>query len=193
MRRRAEGGPASRGVWLSAALLALGPAPMRAGAEPAAASQEQLSAREAELAAVALSRRSEELAAEARDLREQVRTLTVSLAAARAELDVLRARAEAGAWRAAEAATPAAALTRESLGVVEANAAMELVVLDAGARDGVRSGMALSILRGDTVLARARVVDVRESISGALVERVEEEFPKAGDRAVVARTETRER
>jgi hypothetical protein len=154
---------------------------------------DRLLAREAELAAAALTARNAALTADVDALREQVRTLTVSLAVARAELDVLKARLDDGAWRAAQAATPAATLAREAMGVVEANAEMDLVVLDAGSRDGVRAGMRVSVLRRDAVIARAKVVDVRETISGALVEKVEKDFPKAGDRAVVARTETRER
>lgn len=45
-----------------------------------------------------------------------------------------------------------------------------LVVLDVGSRDGVRAGMPFTIFRQDQAVAQVMVVDVRKSISGAVIQ-----------------------
>lgn len=72
--------------------------------------------------------------------------------------------------------------------VVDANEALQYVVLDVGSDQGVRPGMQFSVLEGDQVLAQLRAEDVRETLSGAVVERVVgERFPTPDDRAIVTR------
>lgn len=45
-----------------------------------------------------------------------------------------------------------------------------LVVLNVGSRDGVRAGMPFTIFRQDQAVAQVMVVDVRKSISGAVIQ-----------------------
>ncbi len=73
---------------------------------------------------------------------------------------------------------------RRSLGeghVVGYKADLRLAVIDIGARNGVRVGMPLNIVRKDRLVGTALVVDVRDSVSGALVQ----EYFREGDRVEV--------
>ncbi len=113
----------------------------------------------------------------------QVRVLSAALAAARSESDGLRARLDGRVLGAA----PAAALPEGGARVLEANRELGLVVMDAGARQGVRAGMVLMAMRGPKPLARVRIVDVRRRVAGAVVEDVlpGSPYPGPGDRLVV--------
>ena len=59
-----------------------------------------------------------------------------------------------------------------------------LVVANVGSRHGVKLGMPFRVLREDKPLAEVRVVDVRESISGAIIQEQvsEKEAIRVGDR-----------
>jgi hypothetical protein len=59
------------------------------------------------------------------------------------------------------------------------------VVGNFGAREGVKIGMPLRVKRGDDVVARLRVVDVRERICGAIIQESGKEKIKVGDRLEV--------
>ena len=59
------------------------------------------------------------------------------------------------------------------------------VVGNFGARQGVKIGMPLRVKRGDDVVARLRVVDVRERICGAVIQECGKEKIKVGDRLEV--------
>mgnify|MGYP006920738890 FL=1 len=71
---------------------------------------------------------------------------------------------------------------------MDANPELGLVVLDQGARQGVRYGLTLTVLRDRRRVARLRVVDVRERVAGAAVEETARgDYPQTGDRAVLIR------
>ena len=59
-----------------------------------------------------------------------------------------------------------------------------LIVANLGSQQGVKIGMPFQVVRGDHLVARARVVDVRERISGAVIEEYSSntEKVKVGDR-----------
>ena len=59
------------------------------------------------------------------------------------------------------------------------------VVGNFGAREGVKIGMPLRVKRGDDVVAKLRVVDVRERICGAVIQESGKEKIKVGDRLEV--------
>ena len=59
------------------------------------------------------------------------------------------------------------------------------VVGNLGAREGVKIGMPLRVKRGDELVARLRVVDVRERICGAIIQESGKEKIKVGDRLEV--------
>jgi septal ring factor EnvC (AmiA/AmiB activator) len=72
----------------------------------------------------------------------------------------------------------------ESATVLRENSELQLVVLNVGRASGARLGMPFAIYQDNKVVARARVVDVRDTICGAMiVESVKK--PKPGDRAAV--------
>jgi hypothetical protein len=54
--------------------------------------------------------------------------------------------------------------------VVDVKPALALVVSDLGSRQGVKTGMPFQVWRGDRQIASVRVVDVRDSVSGAIVQ-----------------------
>ena len=54
--------------------------------------------------------------------------------------------------------------------VVSIDSGIGLVVFDAGRRSGIRVGTPVTILRGDRPLYSAMIVDVRESITGAVLQ-----------------------
>jgi hypothetical protein len=62
-----------------------------------------------------------------------------------------------------------------------------LVVGNLGARQGVKLGMPLRVVRSGKTVATLRVVDVREKISGAVVQELDSEKVKikVGDRLQV--------
>lgn len=72
--------------------------------------------------------------------------------------------------------------------VLDVNPDLRLVVLNVGLLQGARIGMPLVVLRGDRVIAELKIVDVRQRICGALIERTEKTVTlKTGDVARVAK------
>jgi len=69
--------------------------------------------------------------------------------------------------------------------VISVKEEWSFVVGNFGAREGVKIGMPLRVKRGDDVVAKLRVVDVRERICGAVVQESGKEKIKVGDRLEV--------
>jgi len=73
--------------------------------------------------------------------------------------------------------------------VLDVNPDLRLVVLNVGLVHGARVGMPLIVLRGDRVAAELKIVEVRQRICGALIERLETRVTlKAGDIARVTKS-----
>ncbi len=141
---------------------------------------------EARLVTVRLAQENAELRRAVAELTRRIRQLSVALAEAQAGLDVQEARRTA-------AATPPAVEPLDApreMRLVDVNTELGLVILDQGARQGVRYGLPLTVLRDRRRVARIRVVDVRERIAGAAVEETARgDYPQTGDRAVLIRPE----
>lgn len=76
-----------------------------------------------------------------------------------------------------------AAPTLESAQVLSLNWSLQLAVINLGSEQGVRLGMPFAVMRGDRVIARLKVVEVRKKISGAVVELMDRgNAVKVGDR-----------
>lgn len=74
--------------------------------------------------------------------------------------------------------------------VLDSNPKLNLVVLSAGADDGVRPGLVYRVVRERRVVARLRVVILRRRICAARVlEEGREEYPGIGDEAVLGQPE----
>jgi hypothetical protein len=69
--------------------------------------------------------------------------------------------------------------------VISVKEEWSFVVGSFGAREGVKIGMPLRVKRGDDVVAKLRVVDVRERICGAVIQESGKEKIKVGDRLEV--------
>jgi hypothetical protein len=67
-----------------------------------------------------------------------------------------------------------------------------IAVFNMGSRDGVRVGMPFQIFRGNKVIARAMVVDIRKDVCGAIVQELlgADNLVKTGDRGEVDPTRT---
>jgi hypothetical protein len=149
------------------------------------ATVEATQAQEALLAAPALAAENERLRAQVSELEARVSELTLSLAEARYALD----RWKVGASRLPAEPAVADSVPATGLAVLDANRELALVVLEGGSRSGLKPGVSLAVVRAERVLARVRVVDVRERIAGARIEALmADEYPERGDRAVVWRT-----
>jgi hypothetical protein len=84
-------------------------------------------------------------------------------------------------------AQPAVVGTIEAAKILEVNPKLRLVVLDVGAQQGARIGMPMRVWRDDRGVAELRIVEVRQKISGALIEKVENKVTlHAGDTARVS-------
>jgi len=81
-----------------------------------------------------------------------------------------------------EEAPPVEATLTNAL-VVATKPELSLLILNVGATHGTRIGTPFHILRGDQVIGQALVVDVRERISGAIIQNLSREDtpPKVGD------------
>jgi len=68
--------------------------------------------------------------------------------------------------------------------VISIKEELSLVVANVGSRQGVKVGMPFRLIRGDTEIGVVRVVDVREKISGAVIQSLDSEKNKikVGDR-----------
>lgn len=71
--------------------------------------------------------------------------------------------------------------------ILESKPALSLIVANVGSRHGVRIGTPFRIFRGSEVIGTAIAVDVRERISGAIVQSLSRETnqPRPGDRLSV--------
>jgi len=77
----------------------------------------------------------------------------------------------------------------ESATVLDVNPDLRLVVLNIGQAQGARVGMPMVVMRGERVIAELKVVEVRQRICGAVIDRVDHGITlKTGDVAHVART-----
>ena len=67
--------------------------------------------------------------------------------------------------------------------IVSVKDELALIVANVGLRHGVRLGMPFDVVRGDTVIGTIRFVDVRDKISGAIIQNLSKnETIKVGDR-----------
>ena len=141
---------------------------------------------ESRLVTARLAKEIAGLRSDLEDRAGRIRKLSEALAEAQALLDANEARRAEAVGAAAE--TPADAPVEAR--IADVNADLGLVILDQGARQGVRYGLPLTVLRDRRRVARIRVVDVRERIAGAAVEETARgDYPQTGDRAVLIRPE----
>ena len=141
---------------------------------------------EARLVTVRLAKEIAGLRSDLDDRNRRIRKLSEALAEAQAVLDVNEARRAQAVGSTAETPVDVPVEAR----IADVNADLGLVILDQGARQGVRYGLPLTVMRDRRRVARIRVVDVRERIAGAAVEETARgDYPQTGDRAVLIRPE----
>lgn len=132
-----------------------------------------------------LSRENNELRDQLARAQEQISSLQRELAEARIEYDVQNAKPRLAESRTAARDVSAADLL--NMRILEMNRDMKVAVVSGGASAGVKTGMKFHVLRDDQVIAQLRVVNVRESIAGGLIEQVNEDrFPEMGDKVILS-------
>jgi len=178
------------GMWLLAGTLAGGGAgwwcgrhwPADGAARPPAAPAAGRAAAEQEL----VRAQQAQLAAQARDqaaVAAQLRAWAARCASAEAELAELRRAAPAAGDRLP--APGAETLTGAPIRVVDVNAPLGMLVVDAGREQGVRAGMCFGVVHGRALVADVRVTEVRAAVSGVIIEQTYGgQRPVAGDRLV---------
>jgi len=135
----------------------------------------------------------------ARRLVEENLELQADIAQLRAERDGLLARLADGQYasdrlqvvpeRLSEVGQAQGSVSLAGWSVLEANRELGLVAVRAGARDGLRSGLMLAVIRDGGLVARVKIVEVRERIAAGHIEALAEgRFPQEGDRVVVWRS-----
>lgn len=150
---------------------------MGAGADPAA--------EEADLLARRLVKENLELQAEIAGLRSERDGLLARLAGEQYASDRLQVVYE----RLPDATQERMDVAPTGWRVVDANRDLGLVALSAGSMDGLRSGLPLAVVRDGVVVARVKIVEVRERVAAARIEALADaRFPQEGDRAVVWRS-----
>ncbi|MCX6997138.1 MAG: hypothetical protein NTV49_08630 [Kiritimatiellaeota bacterium] len=106
-------------------------------------------------------------------------------AAAQAEAALLRRTPPAAGSAETLPAAAAEALTGDPIRVLEVNAALSMLVVDAGRARGMRAGMCFGVVHEREPVADVRAVDVREALTGVVIERTYAgKTPVAGDRLV---------
>jgi hypothetical protein len=102
---------------------------------------------------------------------------------ARARMDVEAQLRSLSALVAAANNTPAEPTLMDG-NVISVKEEWSLVVGNVGEKQGVKMGMPMRVVRGDKVIARLRVVDVRQRICGAVIQEMDSgrEKIKVGDR-----------
>ncbi|HMO50867.1 MAG TPA: hypothetical protein PKE26_06940 [Kiritimatiellia bacterium] len=127
------------------------------------------------------------LKAQVEALSGQVERLLHQLAEAREASD--RVRVETGRPATAPQAGPVEVLVDDltRVRVLEVNRDMQVAVVSGGRQAGMKPGMRFHVLRGERVVGRIRLTDVRETIAGGLIEKMEQEgFPESGDRVILS-------
>ena len=144
--------------------------------------------REARLATLALADQNKVLRQEVLELEEQIRQLTVAFASARVESDQLRLQMDHAELGVDGLSVPSGLLAKDEIGIVDVNRSLRMVVIDAGVLRGVRPGMGFDVLREGRYVARLRAVDVRDTVTGAVIEDMEMQRPPIqGDRVIPQR------
>lgn len=145
----------------------------------------ELVTHEARLITARLARENETLKSELTVRDRRIRRLSEALADAQAALDIREARRAEWAGATPQDVPDA---PREAQ-VLNVNAELGMVILNQGAQQGVRYGLTMTVLRERRVVARVRVVDVRATVAGAVVEETTRgDYPKTGDRVTLVRS-----
>ena len=169
--------------------LAVRPVPAEPAAPEKPASRLAAQLRETQLRVEELAGKKEVLEKEKLDLEKQVASLTASLDKSQAVLDAAKTAnsGEIPASRVAEEQVNA--LTIQQARVLNVNRDLNMMVLNVGARQGIKPGVHFKILRNDVVIGGAQAVDVRREVCGALMIGAKESWPQRGDRAIPGKDE----
>ena len=119
---------------------------------------------------------------------QRVKELEAAVKAAQDEAEVLRkARPKAGSDEALPP-PPAATLNAPVIRVLEVNQSLRMLTVDVGAQGGMQAGMGFVVVREKTPVAEVRAADVRETLTGMVIEKVYAgQQPAPGDRLIVRR------
>jgi hypothetical protein len=145
---------------------------------------------EAVLVAEALAVENAILKEQLGSLRREVEALQVQLAEAMVHVDLARMRVAEVPPAVAATRTMDAGVMVDDLArvrILDVNRDQQVAVVSGGMRAGMKVGMRFHILREERIIAQLRLIDVRETVAGGLIERVEKNvFPESGDRLILS-------
>ena len=150
-----------------------------------AAAPLELEVIEARMVIEQLAEENRILQQEVLDLRERLSKVSASHAETLVVLDQTRDDIEKDSSSRPAWDEGGAAEVPAEVAVLEFNESLNMVVLDGGLRDGLRTGMIFSVMKDGHPAARIRLADVRERLSGAVVEAAKGGVKvERGDRAI---------
>jgi len=140
-----------------------------------------------------------ELFAENRELKDRVDSLVQEVEALQRQLaetmaSLDGARLEAGRGARAAVAPPADVMVDDltRVRVLDVNRDMGVVVVSGGKRAGMKTGMRFHVLRGERLIGQVRLIDVRDTVAGGIMEQMEKDgLPETGDRVILSSKQDR--
>jgi hypothetical protein len=145
----------------------------------------RIEAEEARAAVKQLLKQQDKLLQEKLDYQKQVARLSASLARMQAEFDRITVEDESAEVGPSEQVATNSKRSVFDGRVIDYQVDLNMVVLDIGAKSGVKSGMQFSLVQEGRGIGRVRVMDVRSDLSGAVIEILKDtEEPIRGIRVI---------
>jgi hypothetical protein len=145
----------------------------------------RIEAEEARAAVKQLLKQQDKLLQEKLDYQKQVARLSASLARMQTEFDRITVEDESAEVGPSEQVATNSKRSVFDGRVVDYQVDLNMVVLDIGAKSGVKSGMQFSLVQEGRGIGRVRVMDVRSDLSGAVIEILKDtEEPIRGIRVI---------
>ena len=124
------------------------------------------------------------------ELQAEVENLQRLLAQERIKADLQTASADQTAVPDERRLADTSPVDANQLKVLEVNKDMMVAVVSGGFRAGMKVGMKFSVVRDDETVAIIRLIDIRDSVAGGLIEKSDDgRFPHEGDRLVLRKTQ----
>jgi len=133
-----------------------------------------------------LSRQNEKLLKEKLAIEKKLASLTASLARTKVELDSFRAKNEKGIFAEVSGNIPRGNQPVEAE-VLDVNPDLNIVILNKGSQQGMQLGMQFSVVRGEDVIAKIKVIEVRDTFAGTRIIEKLRGWPTSGDRVIIPR------
>ena len=131
-----------------------------------------------------LSSQNKKLLKEKLAIEKKLASVTASFARSKAELDSFKATNEKGIF--AKVSNNTTSLTQPvEAEVLDVNPDLNIVILNKGSQQGMQLGVLFSVIRGEDVIAKIKVIEVRETFTGTRIIEKLRGWPISGDRVIL--------